>query len=140
MPTKRLLTLLVLLLSLVVAASAQEKKPFTPEASLDLQVLTFPPTGVSSDGTWIAYAVTDGYQERSGTPLDWVGYAAKTHVWVSSLVAPESLQVTAGDTFSWGPAWSPDGKKLAMYVCFAQEMPRAVRNYLRGGHRHSALL
>jgi dipeptidyl aminopeptidase/acylaminoacyl peptidase len=116
MSTNRILSALVLMFYLVVAASAQQKKSFTPEASLDLQVLTFAPNGVSPDGIWIAYAVTDGYHQRSGTPLDWVPYGAKAHVWVRSLITPETLQVTAGDTFSWGPAWSPDGKNLAMYL------------------------
>jgi hypothetical protein len=45
-----------------------------------------------------------------------VVYTAGSHVWMRSLIAPEPLQVTAGDTFSWGPAWSPDGNNLAMYL------------------------
>jgi hypothetical protein len=66
----------MLLLALLQADAAAGKRPFTLEDALSLEVLTFNGrSGVSPDGRWIAYAVTGGYRERSGTDLDSTTYA-----------------------------------------------------------------
>lgn len=98
---------------------AQQLAPLPLEVALDIR--TFPewtPIDLSPDGQWVAFTVkqrvtSDGglKNSRTGTYTRMVG----ADVWLSNLKTNESRNLTQGKGSSWGPAWSPDGERLAFY-------------------------
>ena len=110
---------LVRVLLLAVAATASGAKPvaqtapvFTAEDMLAMRMFAGGQSvAVSSNGRWVAYAVTDRDDEwnvQEPRPT--------SHVFVQALgrtgAAPRAL--TTGATHSAFPVWSPDGRRLAV--------------------------
>src|SRR5262245_48681507 len=59
---------------------------------------------LSPDGSRVAYTVRD---------TDWVANAFVTQIWLADTRGGEPRQITQGKKSNNGPAWSPDGRRLA---------------------------
>ena len=98
---------LTVVLSLTLAVStasaqAQEKKPFTIDTMWDIQRVGTP--AVSPDGTQVAYTVTT---------YDVAENRGNADIWIVPTAGGTPRRVTTNPASDSGPAWSPDGKRLA---------------------------
>ena len=96
---------IVLALPLLAAAAFAEKEPIT--ATDLLEIRTGSQIAIAPNGKQVAYVVTSMYDEEDET-----GY--RRHLWLADLdseAAPR--QLTHGERRDRGPAWSPDGTRLA---------------------------
>ena len=59
---------------------------------------------LSPDGRYVAYTVRE---------TDWETDLFKSEIWLVDAQAGTARQLTHGQTSSGGPAWSPDGRRLA---------------------------
>lgn len=79
------------------------------------------PFAIAPDGRRIAYTLQDparrtapvsrpfSFHTATGVPTDFVG----TDVWVLDVETGTARDVTGGRGSSWGPVWSPEGRRLA---------------------------
>ncbi len=106
MPNKILPRILLLILALTTALSAQNAQPAKRALKLDdlprLREVRDPQ--VSPDGQWVAYVVSmiDVKEDKSSSHIWMVGYDGKNN-----------RQMTAGQESESAPRWSPDGKYLS---------------------------
>ena len=120
--------LLVVILQIGFAGAKKtvsSTRPLSVEESLS--ALAFPfrtPIDLSPDGKWIAYTLQDPRKGRSVSEEERYRYFTETgvpagqagcDVWVTNVKTRESRNLTQDKGDSWGPAWSPDGTKLAFY-------------------------
>ncbi len=97
---KRHFTLLVLLLSLAIAVSAQDRF-----SARDMLTLKRPSdVRLSPDGRTVAYTV--------GTP-DMVGNRVVSQIWTISIDGTNARAITNAASSSSSPRWSPDGRHIA---------------------------
>jgi dipeptidyl aminopeptidase/acylaminoacyl peptidase len=103
----------------------QIQAPIPIEEALSAQSFPFrAPIDLSPDGGWVAYTLERQLERKSpiagekyifytnkGVPLESIGSA----VWVANVKSGESRRLTGEGANSWGPSWSPDGRRLAFY-------------------------
>jgi dipeptidyl aminopeptidase/acylaminoacyl peptidase len=79
---------------------------------------------VSPDGSQVACTVTraDGAENRN-----------RTSIWVAPVNGGEARQVTSGEKKDTGPAWSPDGTKIAFASDRGKKSQIFVLDLARGG-------
>jgi dipeptidyl aminopeptidase/acylaminoacyl peptidase len=78
---------------------------------------------LTSDGRWVAYTVHDNRRQAWPGDADVNGVLASGNrvgyvdcdVWVTNTATSDTRNVTRGLGSSFGPAWSPDGDRLAFY-------------------------
>ena len=88
--------------SLCANAQAPAKHPITFDDMIKLHRVSSPQ--VSPDGKWVAFAVSTPDMEANRNA---------SNVWVMSTAGGEARQLTQSGHDS-APAWSPDGKTLAL--------------------------
>ena len=98
----RALSVVVSLTVSVCTATAQEKQPFTIDTMWAVQRVGTP--AVSPDGTQVAYAVTT---------YDVAENRGNADIWVVPTAGGTPRRLTANPASDSGPAWSPDGSRLA---------------------------
>jgi dipeptidyl aminopeptidase/acylaminoacyl peptidase len=96
--------LAVLLVSMPPWGAAQGRK-ITPDDYLNQVRVDL--SGWSPDGYSIAYAKSDPRKNRIGEEDIWIADARSNQ---AQMVSPAEL-----DRSSWGPKWSPDGRRLAFF-------------------------
>jgi dipeptidyl aminopeptidase/acylaminoacyl peptidase len=81
------------------------------------------PISLSRDGRMVAYTLRDAQRVQSqdvglsrtytssGVLIGLLG----SDVWINDTATGQSQNLTKGAGASWGPAWSPDGERLAFY-------------------------
>lgn len=111
---RRIAALLVAALALAAPAhAAKETKPTVTE----LVSLRSPGAlALSPDGARVAYTLTAATFDPSATPKDGDtkgGWKRERQLWVVDVATKETRELTRGDDFVSGPAWSPDGRTLA---------------------------
>jgi dipeptidyl aminopeptidase/acylaminoacyl peptidase len=97
-------------------------QPLAVEDAL-ARVALVPPLAVTPDGEWVAYTLQDGQaleRRRDQSQLAYSGTGAPSGlegsvVWVVNTRTGEARRVSEDAKASWGPAWSPDGGRLAFY-------------------------
>ncbi len=99
---KRVIALVVVLLSTFAVAAAQSKRPMTFEDVLAVKNLS--DTQVSPDGRWVAYVLTQADMKED---------AADADLWLASTSGGEPVRLTTSKKNDTQPRWSPDGKRLA---------------------------
>ncbi|MBI1928222.1 S9 family peptidase [Candidatus Poribacteria bacterium] len=76
------------------------------------------PIALSPNGEWLAYSVKSqiemGWGAGEFLPNGTPAMATGGEVWVTNLQTQEHHHLIPGST-SWGPSWSPDGRRLAFY-------------------------
>ncbi len=92
------------------------------EDILSIELLTlFDPIAVSSDGTQLAVAIQSYRRRREGEGSDYYlptglpGLQEGSEILLVNVQSGESRNLTPNWGTSYGPAWSPDGRKLAFY-------------------------
>ena len=106
MSSQRLPRILLLILALTTALSAQTVSPAKRPLKLDdlprLREVRDPQ--VSPDGQWVAYVVSaiDAKEDKSNA-----------HIWMVSYDGKVNHQMTTGQESESSPRWSPDGKYLS---------------------------
>ena len=99
------------------AASAQDKQPFTIDTMWAVERVGTP--AVSPDGTLVAYTVTTYDVDENRGNAD---------IWVVPLAGGTPRRLTTNPASDSGPAWSPDGKRLAFVS--RREADKAAQIYL----------
>jgi dipeptidyl aminopeptidase/acylaminoacyl peptidase len=117
--------LAILVFHIVSFAQAQRQLAPLPVGDV-IRLSSFPfsiPVDMSPDGQWVAYTLQNpGKRETSKDPR----YSAVSRtgvwtsligsdVWITSTQTGESRNLTEGKGTSWGPVWSPDGRRLVFY-------------------------
>ncbi|MEQ1921058.1 MAG: S9 family peptidase [Pyrinomonadaceae bacterium] len=100
----RLITLVVLMLSLFVFSAAQNANVWTPEMHLKTKALANP--SVSPSGGWVVYTVSN--EVLAADKSEYV-----TQIWLASIDGKQNMQLTFADKSSTNPKWSPDGNWIA---------------------------
>jgi dipeptidyl aminopeptidase/acylaminoacyl peptidase len=106
---------------------AQKKTGPLPVESL-LAIKPFPNrsgVSLSPDGEWVAYTldntkakyepVSDKNREYTSTGVSRGDGVVQGEVWISNTKTGEAKNLSAEQSSSWSPVWSPDGKRLAFY-------------------------
>jgi dipeptidyl aminopeptidase/acylaminoacyl peptidase len=86
-------------------SSAAEATRWTPETAFKVKRVST--VRVSPDGQWAAYVVATAVME--GEKSEWL-----SHVHLSRADGSSSTQLTRGDKSATAPAWSPDGRWIAL--------------------------
>src|SRR5262249_33631347 len=103
MYAKRLCQILLIILALTTALSAQTaKRPLKLDDLFRLREVRDPQ--ISPDGKWVAYVVStvDVKEDKSNA-----------HIWMVSYDGKTDRQMTWGQESEASPGWSPDGKYLS---------------------------
>ncbi len=109
--------LLLTSLSLV----AKGGKTFTIEDVLKYESISY--FEFSPDGTKILWLQRYPNKKKN---------ASVSHIWISSLINPEPIQLTRGDNSNYSPRWSPDGKKIA-FISARDKKPQVYLMRVGGG-------
>ncbi len=120
-----LLAVLALWLHPINVQGQSAPEPLSPTEVLDVRVFADrQPIDLSPDGRWIAAAVIQpsraaaarsGLSNRYFSPTGVQSSSLGSDVWVVDAQTGETVNVTGGEGSAWGPAWSPDGRLLALY-------------------------
>jgi dipeptidyl aminopeptidase/acylaminoacyl peptidase len=87
------------------------------------RVTLVPPLDITPDGEWVAYTLQDNRALKGRTDRLQLAYSGTgapaglegSVVWVANTRTGETRRVSEDAEASWGPAWSPDGGRLAFY-------------------------
>jgi dipeptidyl aminopeptidase/acylaminoacyl peptidase len=127
--TKTRVLLSVCFLSCIVVQSTgayQQKQSVPLPVKGALTALQFPsgmPIDLSPRGEWVAYTLKNEQRRapkddprysvytRTGAPVGSIG----CDVWITNIKTGETKNITGGIGSSWGPVWSPNGERLALY-------------------------
>jgi dipeptidyl aminopeptidase/acylaminoacyl peptidase len=106
------------------SGQTQTVQPLGVEAMLSLnRIDDWDDLALSADGRWVAFTL---HNDRTQAPPgeaslegllatgNRVGYV-DCDVWVTNTATGETHNVTRAWGSSWGPVWSPDGRRLAFY-------------------------
>jgi dipeptidyl aminopeptidase/acylaminoacyl peptidase len=103
--------------SIHTVSLAEEVAPMPVDDALQMQSFPeFSPVAFSPDGRWLAYtvrrhslAVDD--EEHMGSSIPSVRGGGD--IYVTEVATRHTRRLTDGQSYSWMPAWSPDGRLLA---------------------------
>src|SRR5436190_15431393 len=99
---------LVCLAAAATALHAQSPSPPPPKVAPTIdQILSLKQAGspeISPDGRRVAYTIRE---------TNWDDNAYETEIWLADVPSGSSRPLTNAKKSSHGPAWSPDGTKLA---------------------------
>ena len=125
--TRILLSVCFLCCTVMQSTGAYQQKQLIPLQVKDsLTALQFPsgmPIDLSPSGEWVAYTLKN---EQRRAPKDDARYSVYTRtgapvgsigcdVWITNIKTGETKNITGGVGSSWGPVWSPNGERLALY-------------------------
>src|SRR5713226_168533 len=117
MPSKKTLLPLCLLVALAVSAPAQSPPSVSSVLDAQHQVKNYSSAVISPDGTRVAWV--EGLEDRGGSS------ARLSAVWTAPAAGGKPVRVTAAadgkNHRELGPAWSPDGQRLAFLSDAARE-------------------
>ena len=99
---RRTLCLLITIIAVSFAATAQGKRPLSAENLFDVRDVRDPQR--SPDGRWVAYTVTRAIKDTDKNDTD---------IWMVSWDGREHVQLTSTPESESRPRWSPDGKYLS---------------------------
>jgi dipeptidyl aminopeptidase/acylaminoacyl peptidase len=104
-------------ISTLEAATNRIQTPLSAEEVAGLRTYGESPIALSPDGEWLAYTVKDanvaGLIEKSACA--WETSCKDTDVWLTNTRNGHTRSLTQKKGNNWGPAWSPDGGKLAFF-------------------------
>jgi dipeptidyl aminopeptidase/acylaminoacyl peptidase len=100
--TGSIFSAMFLLALLTASASAQQKRPMTPEDVIALKQVSDPQ--VSPDGRYIAYVVTTADMKED---------AADPDIWLVATTGGSPVRLTTSNKRDAAPRWSPDSQRLA---------------------------
>ncbi|MEK6286527.1 MAG: prolyl oligopeptidase family serine peptidase [Acidobacteriota bacterium] len=109
---KRTMFVLVVSLSVCIAALAQQKRAMTFEDVLATKSVS--DAQVSPDGKWVAYVVTSVDMKENANDAD---------IWLVSTAGGGTLRLTTNKKNDTQPRWSPDGKRIA-FISAREEKPQ----------------
>lgn len=101
---KKIFVLAIAVLSLSLAARAQNAAMWTPEMQMKVKAVGAP--RVSPDGKRVVYTVVNEVMTPDKSEF-------VTQIWLASADGKENAQITFGDKSSSNPKWSPDGNFIA---------------------------
>lgn len=109
-----------------LASHSVKQQPVSPmpaEIVVQQKTLAGAPPASSPDGNWVAVTATETpptlhaldskWFSTTGVPFGLGPFLYRTHV--VDVRSGKTIALTEGDTASWGPSWSPDGRSLAYY-------------------------
>ena len=110
---------LVICILRATAVSQAGSLPLSLQDALLTHDLTlYSPPRISSDGKWLAYALTDNSRMHDRDVETWVStgvpvYAVGSDIFLLNLRTGDSINLTGGVGNNCLPSWSPDGRSLA---------------------------
>lgn len=105
----------------VVAASAQSRRPMTPDDVMSLKTVS--DAQISPDGRWIAYVVTAADMKEN---------ANDANVWLVATAGGSPIRLTTSKKNDNQPRWSPDSRTLA-FLSAREEKPQVFLISAFGG-------
>jgi dipeptidyl aminopeptidase/acylaminoacyl peptidase len=120
----KFVTLLAIATLSGVAPAGQEHRPLQIDEALGtLGFAGRMPIDLSPDGQWVAYTLEDVRRHESTADERYATYsrtgayqeASGCDIWITNVNSGASRNLTQAKGTSWGPVWSPDGRRLAFY-------------------------
>ncbi len=104
-------------------SAAQTVVPMPAEVVVQQKVLGGDVPAISPDGSWVAFTATETPPSAHATDSKWfsttgVPFSRGPFLSRTQLVhvtSGTSIPLSEGNSASWGPSWSPDGRRLAYY-------------------------
>ncbi len=133
MPPRPLLFLTALCLAVAPVLRSAEA-PAAPSSLITasdlLKIQTLEAPALSPDGKWVAYIVRS-IEPKPDTKDDWI---YRTQLWLAATDGKTPpRQLTFGTARNSNPAWSPDGKQIALVRAADKEKPQIYLLPVDGG-------